>query len=385
MSITPLASDGAGQPATAGPAVSRSENSAADRAAPRLLRVQHDTVYDYDAPVELAHHLGWLRPRETPQQRIRGWALAITPRPDVDAGSAVLPEPDLAAAGTSSAVAPKRSEGGVDVAAGGADAADGAATAGGASWAASLHGVHQSQDVWGNWRAGFSHARVHDRLEVVSSFVAELSAPVPLRPAASPPWERVAAGLRYHPHHPGSAHDDAIEFVLPSFYAPQDGALARFAREVFRPGTPLLAGALGLMQLVHRRFEYRPAATSVSTRAPEALAQQSGVCQDFAHVMIGAMRSIGLAARYVSGYLLTQPPPGQPRLIGADASHAWVQVWCPLYGWVALDPTNAVQAGVDHVTLAWGRDYADVAPLRGVIRGGGRALPRVAVTVEPLA
>ena len=114
------------------------------------------------------------------------------------------------------------------------------------------------------------------------------------------------------------------------------------------------------------------------------LQRREGVCQDFAHVMIGAMRSLGLAARYVSGYLLTQPPPGQPRLVGADASHAWVAVWCPLHGWVALDPTNAVPAGLDHVTLAWGRDYADVAPLRGVIRGGGRAVPCVGVTVMPM-
>lgn len=338
---------------------------ASDLPSPSVLRVQHDTVYAYDAPVELAHHLAWLRPRETAQQRIRGWTLDITPQPDVDAGTAVLP----------------------DVGLNHGAALDGLALPsvavhhGSAAWEAWLHGVHQSQDVWGNWRAGFFHARVHDRLEVSSNFIAELLAPPPLQPEASPPWEKVAARLRYHP---GSEHDDAMEFVLPTWYAPLDGALARFAREVFRPGAPLLVAAIGLMHLVHRRFEYRPAATSVGTRATEALAQQRGVCQDFAHVMIGAMRSIGLAARYVSGYLLTQPPPGQPRLIGADASHAWVQVWCPLHGWVALDPTNAVRAGTDHVTLAWGRDYADVAPLRGVIRGGGQAHPHVAVTVEPL-
>jgi transglutaminase-like putative cysteine protease len=242
-------------------------------------------------------------------------------------------------------------------------------------------GVQQSRDPWGNWRAVFSHSRVHRRLLVRASFVAELSPPPALQLRASPPWEQVARRLRYLP---GQPFDDALEFVLPSWYAPRDPALARFAAEVFLPGTPLLVGAMALMHLVHRRFEYRPAATSVATRAPEALAQRRGVCQDFAHVMIGALRSIGLAARYVSGYLLTQPPPGQPRLVGADASHAWMAVWCPVHGWVALDPTNAVPAGLDHVTLAWGRDYADVAPLRGVIRGGGGAEPRVAVTVEPL-
>jgi transglutaminase-like putative cysteine protease len=324
----------------------------------RRLSVLHETVYDYDAPVELAHHLAYLRPRETPQQRVCGWQVQITPQPDSDvqaiAARTLIP-------GSSTSTDAHRS---------------------GAERAARLHGVHQSQDVWGNWRAGFFHARVHERLVVASSFTAELSQAPPLRAAASPAWERVAERLRYHP---GSPHDDAIEFVLPSVYAPHDPALARFGREAFAPGMPLLAGALALMQLVHRRFEYRPAATSVATRAPEALAQRRGVCQDFAHVMIGAMRSLGLAARYVSGYLLTQPPPGQPRLVGADASHAWASVWCPVHGWVALDPTNAVPAGTDHVTLAWGRDYADVAPLRGVIRGGGRAVPRVAVTVEPVA
>ncbi|WP_338413017.1 transglutaminase family protein [uncultured Sphaerotilus sp.] len=313
------------------------------------LRVLHETAYAYDAPVELAHHLGHLRPRATPLQRVCEWQLSVTPQPDVgdgdapqDAGESIDPS------GCRVTVSP---------------------------------GVHQSVDPWGNHRASFSHSRVHDRLVVVSSFVVEIDPLPTLRPEASPPWEAVAARLRYRP---GAGFDEAVEFTLGSAYAPREATLARFATRVFRPGTPLLAGALSMMHLIFRYFAYKPLATSVNTRAPEALAQRQGVCQDFAHVMIGAMRSIGLAARYVSGYLLTHPPPGQPRLIGADASHAWVSVWCPVHGWVALDPTNAVLAGTDHVTLAWGRDYADVAPLRGVIRGGGRAEPRVAVTVAPL-
>ena len=314
------------------------------------LRVLHETGYDYDAPVELAHHLGHLRPRETPLQRLREWQLSVTPQPDVS-------ETDDA---------------------GEADA-DGGAVAG--SVVTVSPGVRQSVDPWGNHRASFSHSRVHDRLVVVSSFVVEVDPLPALRPETSPPWEAVAERLRYRP---GAGFDEAVEFALGSAYAPREASLARFAAGVFKPGVPLLAGAITMMHLIFRHFAYKPLATSVNTRAPEALAQRQGVCQDFAHVMIGAMRSIGLAARYVSGYLLTRPPPGQPRLIGADASHAWVSVWCPVHGWVALDPTNAVPAGTDHVTLAWGRDYADVAPLRGVIRGGGRALPRVAVTVEPL-
>ncbi len=116
----------------------------------------------------------------------------------------------------------------------------------------------------------------------------------------------------------------------------------------------------------------------------QALRLRRGVCQDFAHVMIAALRSLGLAARYVSGYLLTQPPSGQPRLVGGDASHAWVSVWCPQAGWVDLDPTNDVAPDCEHVTLGWGRDYGDVAPLRGVISGGSSARPLVAVTVLPV-
>ncbi|WP_110401342.1 transglutaminase family protein [Sphaerotilus hippei] len=306
----------------------------------RILRVEHETRYRYDAPVELANHMARLRPRHTATQRIRDWHLVVEPLPDAS--------PEGEEPGAPQVVPP---------------------------------GVHQSRDTWGNWRATFSHSRVHDQLVVRSTFQAQVCAAVSLQMLNSPAWEKVAERLRYRARVP---LDDALEFALPSAYAPRDAALAAFANEVFVPGTPLLAGAFALMHLIHRRFEYRPSATSVSTRAPEALAQRRGVCQDFAHVMIGAMRSLGLSARYVSGYLLTQPPPGQPRLVGADASHAWVQVWCPVHGWVALDPTNAVLVGPDHVTLAWGRDYEDVAPLRGVIRGGGRAIPEVAVTVEPI-
>lgn len=239
-----------------------------------------------------------------------------------------------------------------------------------------------SMDPFGNDRLVFSHSRVHERLSVRCSFEVGLSAPPLPDPLDSPAWEEVAQSLRYHA---GAVRTEAVEYTLASHFAPRDAALAAFAREAFTPERPLAEAALALMSLIHERFDYKPLSTHVGTRAPEALALRRGVCQDFAHVLIGACRSIGLAARYVSGYLLTQPPPGQPRLVGADASHAWAAVWCPVQGWLALDPTNDVPAGIDHVTLAWGRDYADVAPLRGVIRGGGRALPRVAVTVEPVS
>ena len=292
---------------------------------PRQLAVRHETRYDYDRPVEVAHHSAWLRPRDTEVQHVQRWALKIEPQPD--------------------------------------DA------------------VQESRDVFGNWRHGFSHARVHDTLTVTSVFQVQLAAPPLLDAALSPPWEEAAQALRYRA---GVTQPDAVEFVLPSHFAPCDVRLAAYAQDLFTPQRPLLQGALALMSRIYQRMEFNSEATDVATNALQALEKGQGVCQDFAHLMIGAMRSLGLAARYVSGYLLTEPPPGQPRLIGADATHAWVEVWCPLHGWVALDPTNDIAVGQDHVTLAWGRDYADVAPLRGVIRGGGTAPPEVGVTVEPV-
>ncbi|WP_395701493.1 transglutaminase domain-containing protein [Aquabacterium sp.] len=296
---------------------------------PRTLSVRHETRYDYDTPVEVAQHSAHLRPRETELQRVLGWELQIDPEPE------------------------------------GGRAA-----------------VQESRDAFGNWRHGFGHARVHDRLTVTSSFRVQLLPPPALDLSASPPWQQAVQALQYRA---GAQQPDAVEFVLGSPFAPVDAALAAFGGDLFAPERPLLALAWDLMVRVHERMRYEPHSTSVATDALQALAHGRGVCQDFAHLMIGVLRSRGLAARYVSGYLLTQPPPGQPRLVGADASHAWVAVWCPLNGWVALDPTNKVAVAQDHVTLAFGRDYADVAPLRGVIRGGGTTPPHVAVTVEPLA
>ena len=288
----------------------------------RRLAVLHETRYVYDAAVEVAHHSAWLRPRDTDWQRVSGWRLQIDPEPDA--------------------------------------------------------AVQYTVDAFGNWRQGFCHAQVHDRLRVAASFEVEL-ATLPVLPALrSAPWESVAQALRYKA---GAQQPDAVEFMLGSHFAPHDARLARLGADLFRPGRPLLDAAQALMGRIHGRMQYRPQSTDVNTQALQALALGQGVCQDFAHLMIGALRSLGLAARYVSGYLLTRPAPGQPRLLGADASHAWVAVWCPVLGWVALDPTNNLVVGQDHVTLAWGRDYADVAPLRGVIRGGGSAAPEVAVTV----
>ena len=315
----------------------------------RWLRVRHATRYRYDSEVEVAHHLAHLRPRESATQQVRGWSLRVTPHPD--------PGVDLAS------------------------------------------GVREHLDPWGNGRQVFAHSQVHDQLEVVSAFEAGVTPPAPRPAKASLPWRELAKTLRYHPQAGApSAVDaptalaaaeraafEAAEFVLDSELAPRARALANWARADAEAHECVAELAIALMHRVHAEFEYLPQSTSVSTGALEALTLRHGVCQDFAHVLIGACRSLGLAARYVSGYLLTQPPPGQPRLVGADASHAWVQVWCPPFGWIALDPTNDILVGADHVTLAWGRDYADVAPLRGVIRGGSGNAPEVEVTVEPLS
>ena len=315
----------------------------------RWLRVRHQTSYRYDSEVEGAHHLAHLRPRDTATQQVRAWSLVVSPHPDA----------------------------GVELAS----------------------GIRETVDPWGNARQVFAHSQVHDELDVTSAFEAGVSAqPLP-EPGSSQPWREVARDLRLqagasaHGVHAIESTDErraeraafeAAEFALDSALAPRADVLGDWARPAAEANIGVVELALALMHQVHEEFEYLPQSTSVTTGALEALALRHGVCQDFAHVLIGACRSLGLAARYVSGYLLTQPPPGKPRLVGADASHAWAAVWCPPYGWLALDPTNDVVVGQDHVTLAWGRDYADVAPLRGVIRGGSGNAPRVGVTVEPL-
>lgn len=303
------------------------------------LSVHHVTEYTYDASVEWAHHAACLAPCDTPWQRVSGWRLNIDPLPD---------------------------GWGVE----------------GLELDAAMLARHLRRDPWGNRHLTFGHARVHERLVVDSRFEVELSDRPAPDPTRGPAWEAVAASLRYRA---GRALQEADEFALASTYAAPDEALAAYARRAFTPERTLAAGGLSLMHQIYGELRYLPQSTTVATRASDALAQRSGVCQDFAHVFIAACRSLGLAARYVSGYLLTRPPPGQPKLVGADASHAWAELWCPEQGWLALDPTNDVAAGLDHVTLAWGRDYADVAPLRGVLRGGGVATLRVGVTVEPVA
>jgi transglutaminase-like putative cysteine protease len=165
---------------------------------------------------------------------------------------------------------------------------------------------------------------------------------------------------------------------------PLEGDLRAYAQPSFPSGRPWLAGVLDLTQRIHRDFQYDSAATTVNTPVADVLKVRRGVCQDFAHLQIACLRSVGLPARYVSGYLLTVPPAGQPRLVGADASHAWLAAFCPEVGWIDFDPTNNQIPSTRYITLAWGRDYSDVCPIKGVLVGGGQHRMRVAVDVVPL-
>jgi len=208
-------------------------------------------------------------------------------------------------------------------------------------------------------------------------------------PAATPPWEQVRDAIDYQAGR-WLLPDDllATHYLFESSHVRIKREFARYAGECFAPGAPLLAGIEALMRRIFSEFRFDPLATTVSTPVTEVFAGKRGVCQDFAHFMLSCLRSLGLAARYVSGYLVTDPPPGQPRLVGADASHAWVSVYCPAMDggggiWIDADPTNGIFPDVSHITLGWGRDFLDVSPLRGVLIGGGEQTMRVAVTVTP--
>jgi transglutaminase-like putative cysteine protease len=186
-------------------------------------------------------------------------------------------------------------------------------------------------------------------------------------------------------HHERSAAVlEAVQYLYASPHIPCSTRLRRYAAPSFPPGQPLLTAVLDLTRRLYTDFVYDPQATSVSTPLHKVLRARRGVCQDFAHMQIGCLRALGLVARYVSGYLVTQPPPGQPRLVGTYASHAWVSVYCPGYGWLEVDPTNNLVPSNRHITIAVGRDYSDVSPIKGVLLGGGQHTMQVAVDVVPV-
>jgi len=286
--------------------------------------VIHETEYRYETSVVHAWQLAHLQPRETPWQRVLEHSLQVEPEPS-----------ELA----------------------------------------------RSIDYFGNPVTRFSVARPHTSLLVSARSRVDVAPHAPSTGTETPAWEEVRGEFL---DGPASQRFELEQYVAPSPSAPLLPAAAELARCEFTAGRRWLDALLGLTLRIHREFEFDPVATTVSTPIAKLLKSRRGVCQDFAHVMVSALRSIGLPARYVSGYLLTMPPPGQPRLAGADASHAWVSAWCPGLGWVDADPTNAKLADTEFVTVGWGRDYGDVPPLRGVMRGGDEQELEVRVTVEPI-
>jgi transglutaminase-like putative cysteine protease len=246
-------------------------------------------------------------------------------------------------------------------------------------------------DAFGNpmTRVEFEHP--HRRLTVTSIMLIDVHARPVVRASDTVPWERARAELSYRGGRwPARDTLEAGRFRHESPYVRVKRAFTDYGEECFAGERPILACAEALMAKLHSELRYTPGATTVATPLSEVLANRRGVCQDFAHLMIACLRSRGLAARYVSGYVRSAPPraagrrSGRTAPVGGGASHAWVGVFCAPFGWIELDPTNNTRVGTDHVAIAWGRDFGDVSPLRGIILGGGTHQLAVNVSVEPI-
>jgi transglutaminase-like putative cysteine protease len=237
-------------------------------------------------------------------------------------------------------------------------------------------------DYFGNLLCFFTVQEAHKELVVESrsEVIMDGNATTPW-PQQSVRWEEAVKSL---PDDHSPAGLEAYQFGFESPRIRVRPEFAAYALESFTPGRPMPDALLDLTARIHKDFRFDSKVTNVRTPTEEVFRKRRGVCQDFAHLQIACLRSLNIAARYVSGYLRTYPPPGQPRLVGADASHAWVSAYCPGIGWLDVDPTNNVVPSNGHVTLAWGRDYGDVSPLRGLILGGGAHTLKVAVDMEPL-
>lgn len=285
-----------------------------------LYRLHHATVYDYAEPVVLGTHFMHLLPRERPGQLVREAQLDILPAPET-----------------------RRDE----------------------------------IDHFGNITTTVALTGAHKQFSVSLSATVEVAQPAPPPAQDTPRWEAIAAKALLDP--------DVAEYCLPSPLALPHNEIADYATVSFLPGRKMLEGLLELNQRIYTEMNYRPGVTSNATTAAHIFKTRTGVCQDYAHFMIACLRALGLPGRYVSGYLRTLPPPGQERRRGADQSHAWISSWLgPDIGWVDFDPTNNLLVTDEHVTLAWGRDFTDVSPLRGIILGGGRHSLRVGVDLEPV-
>ncbi len=288
------------------------------------LKVVHKTTYYYGEAVTTSHHEARITPRDTHNQRLFSHELQVRPPPEAR---------------------------------------------------------RRRFDYFGNRAVHFSLSEPHRELEVLAHSVVEVN---PLRQPvleASPPWERVRDRLCSD-----RKRDmlDAYAMALESEQVKRSAELSDYAVRSFGAERPVLEAVRDLVARIRTDFSYDPRATDVSTPLDEVLRLRRGVCQDFAHLAIGCLRSQGLAARYVSGYLLTLPPPGKPKLVGADASHAWFAAFVPELGWVDFDPTNDMLPSDEHITVAFGRDFSDVTPIRGVILGGGRHRLGVSVDVSTL-
>jgi len=286
--------------------------------------ILHRTIYEYTAPVTVSHHVARLEPRATAAQEREQFSLKI------------FPEPSLR---------------------------------------------KNRPDYFGNRLCFFSIQEIHSRLEIIAHSRVSVNANSAKTSEPCTPWEEVAEMFR-DPVSPEVVQP--YQFIFDSPQACASFELADYARESFSRETPLLTGVRHLTARIFEDFKYDPKATTVATPLEEVWTKRRGVCQDFAHLGIASLRSLGLPARYVSGYLRTRPPEGKERLVGADASHAWFAVFCPGVGWVDFDPTNNVQPGEEHISVATGRDFADVSPVAGIITGGGAHQVKVSVDVMPL-
>jgi transglutaminase-like putative cysteine protease len=239
----------------------------------------------------------------------------------------------------------------------------------------------ERKDYFGNHVLFFSIQERHQKLEIESHSDVEVLPFTPPMPEVTPAWEDVRDALAKDVR---PEHFNALQYVHDSHHIQTDQDLADYTLESFTPKRPIFAAVSDLTRRIHKDFKYDKTATTLTSTVQEVFKLRKGVCQDFAHLQIGCLRSIGLAARYISGYLLTAPPEGQPRMVGADASHAWLSFYCTGFGWIDVDPTNDVVPSDEHVLLAWGRDYADISPIKGVILGGGKNVLTVSVDVEPV-
>ncbi|WP_028671574.1 transglutaminase family protein [Saccharospirillum impatiens] len=296
-------------------------------------QLRHTTHYEYSSPVTLSHNEARLLPRDLDFQQCKNTRLSISPTP--------LRQ-------------------------------------------------HERHDFFGNRLVYFAIQDIHDSLEVtVRSLVTTQKRSDPSGDDVHVAWEAVVdklapnGGTSAVPIEPDIL--DARLFTLNSPFIHRSEALRVFALDCFSPHRSLCDSVLALNQRIYREFSYDPEYSTLATPLDDVLSDRKGVCQDFAHLAIGALRSVGLAARYVSGYLETLPPPGQEKRVGADASHAWLSVFIPNWGWLDIDPTNGSLPSEQYLTLAWGRDYGDVTPLRGVMNGGGAHELTVEVDVIPLA